>query len=188
MLNLLPSEIKDRYRDKSRVYSLALAYIMLLVLTGLSAAGLATWNYIQQANISNKQGQMDQLRSEKQSKNELTIKAAFVEDRVKSVSQFRENQEWEAILDNVAAATPIGVQLDSMKVSIAKAVNSTTITLGGATTDRRTIVLFRDKLASLDYLSDVALQTLNESEAPSGKNFLFTIVATYNGSTSGQTE
>lgn len=172
MLNLLPQEVKDRYKYHSKLYSLGLAYILILVVLGLGAIGIATYNLTVAASLGQKQTEIDVLAAQKQKKTDVTDKAAFIEDRMEGAAAFQEKTQWEKILQQVADATPTNIQLTTTKVS------TTGIDISGKTTDRRAIVLFSDRLSTQPNLSGAAIQSITDEVADGGpKSFTFTINA-----------
>lgn len=179
MLNLLPLEVKQQRRVKSQLYSVTLIYILVLVALTLGAIGLTTWGFIQQTEIDSKQERIAQLTSQRQTKNDVINKAAFIEDRLNSASQFTETRHWEDILNEVASSTPTDMTLAAITVALSPETGQTSVTLGGATSDRRSIVLFRDKIESSEHFTNSTIQSLSESAGEGGKLFTFTLGSTY---------
>jgi len=176
MLNLLPPEIKQRQRTKSLFYSLTSIYVIILVLLGLGVAGLTTWKFVLQTEISSKQSRVDQLSSQRQGKKEVIAQAAFIEDRMKVAKQFQESRQWETMLNTVAEATPVDVELTKLALTTAESTKTLTLSVAGTTNNRRSIVLFRDKLATIENLSTVAIQSITEGP---DRQFIFSLEATY---------
>jgi Tfp pilus assembly protein PilN len=174
MLNLLPPEYKERYKVYSRAYGVALVYFVILVLIGLSIVGIATYGFIQQGQISDKETQLASLNSQKATYNETAAKAAFIEDRLNSNAQYQDQQDWNSVLGSIAASTPSDVQLTSIKTAL---INQTTptVTVTGSTANRRSIVLFKDKLATASGIKAPTLQSMTEKTDGSSKTFDFTI-------------
>lgn len=180
MLNLLPPEIKRQRRLKSLLYSTTLLYIIIVVLLGLGAAALLTWKTVLESTINERQARIDQLVTERQAKNKVIAQAAFVEDRVKNAAQFRETRHWEEILNEIAASTPTDTNLTTIAVTTtADKPDQLTLSISGGTTDRRSIVLFRDKLENAEHISSTTIQSLSESVTDGVKQFVFTLSAMY---------
>ncbi len=179
MLNLLPPEIKQQYRFKSRLYSLTLFYIVLVAALGLGAAVLTTYNMLQQSAVSEKQSKISSLQAQRKTKSTLLTKAAFIEDRYKVASQLQDKRQWTDIINRLASATPTGVQLLNVKFTVGK-TNDLTVTLKGSTTDRRSIVLFRDKLEEDSHYEKTSIEAITEAGTETQKSFEFSLLSTYN--------
>lgn len=176
MLNLLPAEYKNRFRAQSAVYGLSLTYFIIAVVVVLGAAVLATLNLTQTVRNSDIQGQIDELKNQKQRSREIALQASFLEDRLAQAATYQETSRWDKVLDQVANVTPTDVRLTSLKVDI-NTTKGGTLNIAGETADRRSIVLFKDKLISQKELTGVILQSITETKATSGKMFTFTIQA-----------
>jgi|GEM_PF-1306428 len=175
MINLLPKDVQQRYHLSSRVYGLVLVYVVVLVLLGLGAAGLATYNYQQQLDINQKQSQINALATQKKQQSSATTKAAFIEDRLKTVTTYTDSVHWENLLSEIASATPTDIQITALHVG-ATAGKATGIDITGSTTDRRSIVLYSQKLATLSDITAPSIQNINETKGSNGsKSFTFTI-------------
>lgn len=170
MLNLLPQKIKERHHVSSKLYTLGLVYFVLLVLLGLGAIGLATYNLTAAASLGQKQTEIDVLNAQKKKQTDITAKAAFIEDRLNAVGTYQEKVEWEKIIQQVADATPTDVQLTALKLT------ATGIDVSGRTTNRRAIVLFSERLSTQSSLSSTNIQSISDDATAVGpKAFTFTI-------------
>lgn len=179
MLNLLPPELKEQRRVKSLLYSTILGYIITAVAVGLGIAGFATWGFVQQSEIGNKEATIQQLASQRKSKESIITKASFIEDRLSASASLIEKRRWEIILNDIATATPTDTTLTGIRVANATAGSTVDLSLSGKTTDRRSIVLFRDKLEGVEAISKTAILSLAEEEVDGKKIFSFSLSATY---------
>lgn len=179
MLNLLPPEIKEQRITKSRLYSVVLGYIVIGAIIGLGLAGLATWNFLQQSQIATLESQIQQLSSQRRTKEALITKASFIEDRLKAAPTLQEKRKWEEILNEIAAATPTDTKLKTIRVATNQTGKSIDLTLGGTTSDRRSIVLFRDKLEEAATISKATILSLSETELNGVKSFTFSLSSIY---------
>jgi len=173
MINLLPSEIKGQYRTKSVLYSLTLIYVIILVGLALGSAALATFNLTSRANISNKTETLAGLNEQAEKKQELILKAAFIEDRLKAESSQKSSPHWDAILASIASDTPANVQLTSININ--QDGSAFTLTLGGETNERRAIVLFKDKLEADQSFEKARINNITDSSTAEFKKYGFTI-------------
>ncbi len=180
MLNLLPPEIKQGRQVKSLLFNTIIVYVVIGAVIALVTGGLATWSFLQESEIGGKQSQIEQLSSQRRSKEELVSKASFIEDRVKSAGSLQEKRRWENILSDIASATPTDTALTTVRVATSTQPGNIDLTIGGTTTDRRSIVLYRDKLEAAEFISKTAILTLAESEIEGKKQFTFGLSAIYN--------
>lgn len=171
MVNLLPPEIKNRYRLSSRLYLITLGYFVAIVVMVLGIAVLYTVNYSKEISLQAKQTELDALAAERQRQGEFTTKAAFIEDRLKASGQYLETVKWEEILGKLASATPTNVQLTSIQVGVA----TETINIDGQTPDRRAIILFRDRLAQDKTFPTVEIVSIAEVATETSKIFTFSL-------------
>lgn len=174
MINLLPPELKHRYHLYSRLYSLTIMYIFVLVLLGLGAAALATYNFTQSISVASKQSQADQLAQNQKKYQALATQAAFIQDRLSVNKLFTETNDWSALLNSLAPATPDGVKLTTVKASVATD-RSVSLILTGQTADRRLIILFNDKLAANTLFTDPQISAIDDQSSNNQKQFTFTI-------------
>ncbi len=179
MLNLLPPELKEQRRVKSLLYSSALTYVFIAVVVGLGIAGFATWGFVQQSEIGNRESTIQQLANQRKSKEDIIAKASFVEDRLLASSSLIEKRKWEEILNEIATATPSDTKLSGIRVGNTTNAQSVDISISGKTTDRRSIVLFRDKLEGVEAITKSTILTLAEEEAEGRKLFSFALSALY---------
>jgi Tfp pilus assembly protein PilN len=186
MINLLPPEHKQKEAIYSRLYALVGVYVLVVFLLGLGAAGLAGYNLTTGTTINDRQQKVDALAGQRAAHKSETTKAAFIEDRIKQAATYTETRQWETVLDAVAATVPSEIQLTSIKAttSTTKAVS---LVLAGQTTDRRAIVLFRQKLASDKKFTGASLQTITDATVNSKSGFTFTIECAVAATTGGTT-
>lgn len=179
MLNLLPPELKEQRRVKSLLYSTVLSYIVIAVVVGLGIAGIATWGFVQQGEIGNRESTIQQLASQRKSKESIISKASFVEDRLQASSGLIEKRQWEKILNEIATATPSDTTLSGIRVANTTTGQTVDLSISGKTTDRRSIVLFRDKLEGVEAITKTTILSLAEEEADGKKIFSFALSAVY---------
>lgn len=179
MLNLLPPELKQNRRAKTFLFSTTLIYTLIVSAVGLSLLGIATWNFLQQAQISDKTARVDQLTSQKRAKGEIVSQASFIEDRLNSATQYQDSRQWDEVLTEVASATPTNVTLQDVGLTSPKYKPSIELSITGSTNDRRSIVLFRDKLDASSTISGTKLLTISEETTGKDKSFVFSLSATY---------
>lgn len=179
MLNLLPPELKEQRRTKSMLYSTAVIYVLIAVVVGLIVAGLATWGFVQQSEISSLQTEIQGLSNQRKAKESIISTASFIEDRLKAAPTLQEKRKWELILDEIARATPTDIILTSIRVATSQADQSIDISVSGTTTDRRSIVLFRDKLESASTVTKTTILSLSDASTETKKEYSFSLSATY---------
>lgn len=179
MLNLLPPEIKRQRRQKSQFYATIFGSILVIAVTGLSLLALFTWSVVQQATIAENQSKIDQLSGTKKTKEAIIAQAALVEDRLKNGAGFQEKRQWEMIFNEVASATPADTVLTGIDVTSTADTGKIVLSIAGSSADRRSIVLFRDKLEASAKVSATAIQSLSETITDTTKTFTFTLVAEY---------
>ncbi|HUD20739.1 MAG TPA: PilN domain-containing protein [Candidatus Saccharimonadales bacterium] len=182
MINLLPSEKKNHYQLTSRVYFIISIYIASIALIGLILAGMFGYNLMSQSKITNKQSQLDALNSQAKQSNDIVAQAAFVEDRLKSASQYQDKEKWDEVVGAIASATPTTIQLTDLKVA-ADATNKSliTVTLAGVSPDRRNVVLYEEKLALNQSFVGPTIQSLAQVAGTTSQQFSFSIQFTYQG-------
>lgn len=184
MINLLPPEHKQKEATYSRLYALLGVYVLVVFLLGLGAAGLATYNLTTGSTINERQQTVDNLAVQRAAHKSETAKAAFIEDRIKQATTYSETRQWEAVLDAVAATVPSEIQLTSIKASTGTS-KVVSLVLAGQTTDRRSIVLFRQKLASDTKFTGASLQTITDATINGKSGFTFTIECSVAATTGG---
>ena len=174
MINLVPPEIKQRKGLKSLVYVVTLAYIVISSALVLGLAGLATYNYTQKIYLGSQQAEIERLAADKNKDKTLLSQAAFVQNRVKNAATYRSSYDWNLVLNAIAESTPSNTHLTSIKIS-SDATKPPTITLSGESTDRRSIILFKDKLATNKLIASAGITTLTESTSETNKTYTFSI-------------
>jgi Tfp pilus assembly protein PilN len=177
MINLLPPESRQRYQVYSFIYTVITVYIFIVVALGLTAASLATYNFNQNANLAARQTKIDELKKTAKRDQDLAVKAGFIQDRLTSLTQFHDPNDWSKILSALAPATPNGVQLVSVKLAV-KPDQTVSLSLQGTSTDQRLVILFKDKLASDKTFTDPEITDLTQGATTGDQRmFTFTIEA-----------
>lgn len=174
MLNLLPPEVKQRQKARSHLYIFTVTYLVVVAGLILGSLGLATLNLTRKSAISELKTRIESYASQRQRNEDLVLKAAFLEDRLRSSSTYQEKKSWDAVLDEVASSTPTNVTLSSLRVD----TNGVTpkISVNGETNDRRAIILFRDKLADSTLFGVSSIQAMADVVSAGGvKTFTFSI-------------
>lgn len=174
MINLVPPEIKQRKGLKSLVYVVTLAYIFISSALVLGIAGLATYNYTQRIYLGSQQAEIERLSAERNKDKALIGQAAFVQSRVKNASTYRSGYDWNLVLNAIAESTPSNTQLTSIKIS-SDTTKPPTTTMSGKSTDRRSIILFKDKLATSKLIANSSITSLTESASETDKTYTFSI-------------
>lgn len=172
MLNLLPPETRKHQHAKSSLYSLSVIYISIVAVLCLAAIALGTWEFVLQSDITVRNEELGRLRAKKEAQTETVLKAALVEDRLTSAANYKEPQNWDEILGDVAQATPSDVQLNTIKAATKP---NLVLTVSGTTTNDRAIVLFRDKLSSVTRFKATAISSIAENKTDTSRTFAFTI-------------
>lgn len=178
MINLLPSEVKQRRRHLSRLYLLTFVYILVSAVSVLGAIGLFSYNFSQNRQISDKEEQISQVDAQKSAQKEIVDEAIFIEDRLNNSSSYQDKTKWDDLLSQVAEATPTDVQLTNLKLA-ADANKPISLSLSGKTVDRRSIVLFKDKLSKDGHYSLVEITNISDT-GDSSNSFTFNITAQIN--------
>lgn len=170
MLNLLPKEVKEKYNASTKAYSISVIYLIVVAILGLGAAGLATFNYMQQVDISNKQGDLQSLVSQQQKSSDITKQAAFLEDRLAASTKYQEKADWSPVLGTIASDIPTDVQLTSLKLT-----DSSNFELAGQTTNELSAILLKQRLASEKNFNNVTMTALTETKGDKGLVYTFNI-------------
>lgn len=179
MINLVPKEIRDSQKATSSLYYLATVYIVVISLFILALGIINTLNFVRTAQNSNIQNEIDQLASQVSRQNEIVSKAALLEERVKTASNYKETRNWERLFISIASNTPTTIQLNSIKVSRdAARGNQILVNITGTSADRRTVVLFKDRLASDKNYQSVTIQSIDQLETEGAAGHNFTILTT----------
>lgn len=174
MINLLPKEIKQKYQVTSKVYGLAGIYILVLVIIGLGAAGLETYNYIQQTNLSQKQAELASLNSTQLKSSDLAKEAAFIDNRLTAQATFQDSRSWDTLVNTVATDTPSGVQLTDIKFTTTPTLS---LAITGQVTDQRQAILFEQKLASDKAFTSAQITSMSGSTSGKIVTYSFAITA-----------
>ena len=174
MINLVPPEIKQGKGLKSLVYAVSLVYFVLAAVLLLALAGLATYNYTQKIALSGQQTELDRLTAAKNKDKTLQNQAAFIQNRVKNATSYQSSYDWNQVLAAIAQSTPTSTRLTSIKVA-ADADKPPTVTMTGETGERRSIVLFKDKLALTKPFSGASISSITESTTDNIKTYTFSM-------------
>jgi len=178
MINLLPPERKENHRVYSLAYVIALFYIIAGVAIFLGAAGLATYNLTVSASNASKEERLQALEEEKTKNSEISNQASFIEDRLKSQKTYQENTSWSQMLTAIAASTPTNITLNSLKAQVDPVTKVTSITLAGSSTNRRSVLLFKDKLSANEAVSAAVIDSIDEVGEGNNQSFSFSIELT----------
>lgn len=174
MINLVPPEIKKLKGVRSLGYVLTLGYIVVTAALLLGLAGLATYNYTQKTALGSQQTELDRLTAGKNQHKALLSQAAFIQNRVKSAASYKGAYDWNQVLTAVASSTPTNIRLTSIKIS-SEDGKPLTIAIGGETGERRSIILFKDKLALTKPFSGASISSITESTADNKKTYTFSM-------------
>ncbi|MDP3992987.1 MAG: PilN domain-containing protein [bacterium] len=174
MINLVPPEIKKLKGVRSLGFVLTLGYIVVTAALLLGLAGLVTYNYTQKIALGSEQAELDRLVAEKSKNKTIVDQAALIQNRVKSVANYKDAYDWNQVLVAVANSTPTNIRLTSIKVS-SDADKPPTVTMTGETGERRSIVLFKDKLALTKPFSGASISSITESTAENNKTYTFSM-------------
>ena len=161
MINLIPSEHKNRYRASSRFYKVIAIYAFSVAIIGVCLVGLYFYNTLGKSKLADKQNQLDSLVAQTKQAGSITIQAALIEDRVAAAKQYQEKEQWEVVLKTIGDMTPTNIQMTSLKVTVDSTKAATTVILGGTSPDRRSVVLYNDKLASETSFLSPTIQSLS---------------------------
>jgi len=172
MINLLPPAIKQERHTKSRIYGFITFYIIGIGVMVLGPLALMTYNFTLKSSLDNLASQVQTLEKQKSDQNALISQAAFLEDRLKAAISYQNPTHWDNILDRIAASTPTDTQITDIKMT---QTDKTTFSLTGNTTDRRSVVLFADKLNEDKSFVGATVDTITDSTTGTSKTFQFTI-------------
>lgn len=178
MINLLPPERKENHRVYSLAYLIALFYIIAGVTIFLGAVGLATYNLTISASNTSKEDRLRALEEEKTRNSEISNQSSFIEDRLKSQKSYQENTNWSQMLSAIAASTPTNITLSSIKSSTDPESKVTTVALAGNSTNRRSVLLFKDKLSANEAVSNAVIDSIDEIGEGNNQSFTFSIELT----------
>ena len=174
MINLVPPEIKLQKGLKSLVYVVTLTYIVLASVLVLGLAGLATYNYTQKIALGSQQAELDRLEATKNQDKTILGQAAFIQSRVKNAATYQSSSDWNKVLTAIAESTPTNTRLTSVKIT-SDAAKSPTIAISGESTDRRSIILFKDKLAITKPFGGATITGLTKSATKDSDSYTFSI-------------
>lgn len=170
MINLLPPEIKNRYKKLSKLYLTIVIFITIAVSLILGGLSLMTYSIIQNNAINEKEAIVAQLLSSHKQNSAVIEKAAFIESRINRQNRYQEKKRWEELLEAIALSTPVNTRLTTTDINI----KESKITLVGESADQRSIILFRDKLlADSHWFSKAEIITINDD--PTATKLVFTI-------------
>ena len=174
MLNLLPPEIKSRHKVRSRLYSITVFYIIIAAIFVLGPIATITYNFIQSSQVADIESEIAQIKSQIGKSNEINNKLSFIESRISAVSQFQEQKDWNDYLAVISSATPAPVLVSAIGLE-PQTENSPIITVSGKSGDRRSVILFRDKLMEDKFVSLATFTVLTELLDKGVKTFTFTL-------------
>lgn len=174
MINLVPSAVKRRQGVKSLVYVVLTVYFVLGAVVILGLAALKTYALINRTSLESQQSELNKIDSEMIRSKELTTKAAFVEQRLNSAAKYRTATDPSEILQAIATATPINSKLTIINIT-SPPDKGPTVTVSGFATERRSIVLFKDKLSATEPLANATISALNESDIAGVKTYTFSV-------------
>jgi Tfp pilus assembly protein PilN len=185
MINLIPPDIKRHHKRLSRIYSLAFIYIAIIAGLGFAAGGMGIYNFSLKSAVNDKHTQVDDQEKQKTTDKELVSQASFIEDRYKSSPTFHDTKKWDVLLGQIAQATPTNIQLTGLQLAI-DPKKPTLVTIKGLSPDRRSALLFKDKLTALNIFISVDLTDLTQAKSADQTSFSFTIQAVLGSSTVSQ--
>ncbi|MEX0594720.1 MAG: PilN domain-containing protein [Patescibacteria group bacterium] len=178
MLNLIPPEIKQRHKTRSKLYSITVIYIVIAALFILGPIALATYQFVQNSQITDKLSEIDSINAQIGQSKDVSDKLAFIESRVSGATSYQEQRSWDGYLKTIASSTPTTVQLTSITLDDGK-IAAPMFKVAGKSSNRRSIVLFKDKLTTNELISAAVFENLSESSNESGKVFLFSLAITF---------
>lgn len=178
MINLLPPEKKENHRVYSLAYLVALIYVIVGVAIFLGAAGLVTYNLTMGASNAAKESRLQDLEEEKTRNSDISAKAAFIDDRLKSQASYQDPTKWSELLNAVAASTPTTVTLKSVDIQQQAESKTTVIAVTGNSLDRRSALLFKDKLLENKNFAAVTIKSINEVGEGGTQTYDFSIELT----------
>lgn len=179
MINLLPKEIKVKRQISHKVNGVITLYIFAIILLALGIAGIFLYNVSLKVEIDNKNQQLSDISKDKSENQDLISKASFIEDRVNSSKNYLETIKWEDALNQIASSTPSDIQLTEIKITL-ETTKPSVIGINGKTTERRSIILFKEKLAELPFFTGLKLTNISDSDSAGKQEFTFTIQSNIN--------
>lgn len=174
MLNLLPPEIKSRHKVRSRLYSVTVFYIIITAIFVLGPIAAITYNFVQSSKVADIESEISQIKSQIGTSQDINNKLSFVESRIVGVTQFKEQRDWNDYLAAISSATPAPVIVTSISLENESEAGPT-FAVVGKSGDRRSIVLYRDKLLDNKLISQTTFTALTELIESGSKSFAFSL-------------
>lgn len=176
MLNLLPEEIKSRHKTRSKLYSLTVVYIVIAAVFVLGPLAVTTYSLVLGTEVADYQSKIEQVNGQIGRSSDVSQKLAFLENRVASAATFQEQRQWSSLLSAIAQATPTNVVLTGIRLeAVTDAALPQTLTAAGTTSDRRAVLLFRDKLIEGKIFPTAAITSITETVIGNSKEFTFAV-------------
>lgn len=177
MINLVPPEFKKRQKVRSKIYFVVLVYIVATTAVVLGWAGLTTLNLISTSRLGDKEAQLSELTNLVNQKKNLVSKATFIQDRIASSAQYQPNYDWNLVLDAIAASTPTDSTLTKINIT-SDDKTPPKVNISGKSSSRRSIILFKEKLATTDPFTSASISSISDEITNSVTSYSFTIVIT----------
>jgi len=178
MLNLLPPEIKSRHKVRSKLYSIAVIYIFIAAVFVLGPIALSTYNHAQSSQISDYDSQISQIKTQAGQSRDLNEKLSFLEDRSKSAAAHQEQRTYTSYLLTIANSTPAPVLVTTIQLEDGSAATPAFI-VKGTSADRRSIILFKDKISQATDFTGAVFDSLTETVEETTKTFAFSMKVTF---------
>lgn len=178
MLNLLPPEIKSRHKVRSKLYSLTVIYIFIAAVFVLGPIALGTYNFVQNSQISDYDSQIEQIKSQIGQSKGLNDKLSFLEDRSKSAGSYQEQRSYTTYLSAIASSTPAPVLVTTIQLEDG-AIATPVFIVKGTSADRRSVILFKDKISQTTDVTSAAFDSLTEATEGTTKTFAFSMKVTF---------
>ncbi len=175
MLNLLPEEIKSRHKTRSKLYSVMVFYIVIGAVFILGPLALTTYNFVLGTEVADYQSKIEQVNTQIGRSKDISGKLAFLETRVAGSAQFQEQRSWDQYLIAIAAAVPTSITVTGIGLEQVTNPALPTMAVAGTTSDRREIILFRDKLMENKTFTNIAITSITETIVDVSKLFSFSI-------------
>ena len=161
MINLIPPELLQKRKSQSVAYKFITLYIVVFSAVALGVGGLFFYSTEIANQINDRNAELTNLKDQKQKASDVTKKAAFVEDRMKLATTSKEDKDWTALTETIGSVTPTDTQISALKITAPKdATSPFAISITGNSKDRRSIILFRDKLSSTKGFTDSFLTSI----------------------------
>lgn len=178
MLNLLPPEIKSRHKVRSKLYSVAVIYIFIAAVFVLGPIALGTYNFVQSSQISDYDSQISQIKTQIGQSKGLNEKLSFLEDRSKSATTYQEQRAYTSYLSTIANSTPAPVLVTTIQLEDGNIATPVFI-VKGTSADRRSIILFKDKISQATDVTGAVFDSLTETVEETTKTFAFSMKITF---------